>query len=423
MSFKEKLGNEKRNIIFSFCSACLLIVITYFINNYPVFTGESKARLYLTQKFCDKIGIHNNLYYGNTVFYNIGFDKALAPVKVSGELCVKIDSKIENIDSLAEEFNTLGSRVITDRKILLDFLKLLEKSNTYKYIIVDVTFNKRDHTPYDEELFSQIKRMRDVAVGIDINNEFPDSTLIDENKAAHISYDVTNIKSYFTRWKYLTNEQYSIPLLVYEKTNKNKHEKRYGYGCLSVYTMGGKLCQNTNYLTFDKNYTKDISKMINIGNWLKNPYKPKEEYVDDLKQYTKNKVVIIGDFINDLCGTYIGEVPGSIVISRALTTLEEGKNIVNPLIETLWFLTFFFITFIIKKDKTISNFIPLIRKIPYKIVHFAFSLLTFGTILVIISTIEYIVFDRITSLILPLVYFTILKLIIQFKKFDKYEIN
>lgn len=424
MKCKERLRKEKRKIIFSLCSAFLLIVATYFTNNLSVFTGESKARLYITQKVCDRIGVHNTINYGNTIFYNVGYDKALIPVTFTGEaLPTKTDTMPENIDSLSERINTLGNRAITDRKTLLDFLKLLERSNVYKYIIVDVTFDKRDHTPYDKELFSQIKKMRDVAVGIDYNNDFPDSSLIYEGKAAYVSYMVTGIKTYFTRWEYLSSKQHSMPLLAYEGIYKNIHEKCYGKGFFSIYTLGGKPCQNTSYLTLDNNCTNGFFYKIDLGNWLMDPYSSPQQHIDDLKVSTKDKVVIIGDFINDLCGTYVGEVPGSILIARALATLEEEKNIVNPLIELLWFLTFFSITLFIKKDKSITKRIPLIRKIPYKIVHFTFSLLTFSTVLVILSTIEYIVFDRITSLVLPLVFFTVLKLIIQFNKYDQYEVN
>jgi hypothetical protein len=354
--------------------------------------------------------IHKNVSYGDAVFYNVAYDKELIP-------------------AIDQEYNdTLGVSVITDRKKLFQFLRVLEKTDSYKYVIIDLTFDKKDVSIYDDSLFNQIQRMRDIVVADHPKIKFARPELATMGKTGLVSYYTTSLSTNFARYEYTNNDKRSIPMLVYEKLN-NKELKRYGLGRLSIYTLGGKLCQNSNFLTFDdffnitlsdtlnNKYSLTANEYINLGKFLNNPITDNEELCEDVGNYTKSKYVVIGDFLNDIHDTYIGEKPGSLIIMRALHTLEEGKIFVSLSHTLLWGVVFLLISLSIINNKPISKNLPLVKKIPYKWFHFILSLITFGVVLLMCSTIEYAYYDQVYSLVVPVLYFSALKLIIQYKKY------
>ena len=99
----------------------------------------------------------------DVTYVNFGKDKSLVPV--------------------LDEFNdTIGNDVITDRKTLLEFLELAKKSD-YKFLFLDVRFEKGYETPYDSALFSLIKEMPRLVIAThqrDGGYEIIDSSLLDK---------------------------------------------------------------------------------------------------------------------------------------------------------------------------------------------------------------------------------------------------
>ena len=403
---------KNKLVLYSFISSLMLVITSYFANNSPIFTGESMIQYSIIQNFCEKIGIHKTVSYGDAVFYNVAYDKMLIPA-ISDE----------------DKQDTLGVNVITDRQKLLRFLRLLNKTDKYKYIIIDLIFDRKDVSIYDDSLFHYISEMRDIVVANHLDIHFADSSLVLSRKTGLVTFFTTSVTTNFGRFEFILNDNNSLPLTIYENLNPEKRMKRFGYDRLSVYTIGGRLCQNACFLTFDNSFVEtniekfnekyytQSNKYINLGKFIDDPIYNDTMLLTLVEKNTKNKNVVVGDFKGDIHDTYIGPIPGSIIMMRALATLEEEGNIIHLLHITIWFFVFFMITFSILYDKPISRWMPIIKKVKYKWFHFLFSIISFGFVLLITSAVEYVCNYPVSSLMIPILYFSILKIIIQYKKY------
>lgn len=399
----------KKKILFSLISAVTLIIAGYFINNSPLFTGENMLQFHVTQKLCKFFSIHKTVNYGDARYYNVSYDKELVPAIVQGD--------------------TIGVNVITDRKKLHTFLQLLQKSNRYKFIILDLTFDKKDvNTEIDDSLFNTIRHMRDLVVVSNDNIDFAIPDLAD--KTALAEFYVTLVSTNFSRYKFMDRDRRSVPLFIFEKLHPEKSFSRIGWGALSLYFSNGKLCQNTHFLTFDdstfetedfelwQNQNLSLSKYENIGEILAEAQLPQSDIVTSLEISTKDRIVVIGNLVSDVHDTYMGCKAGGVILMRAFQTLEDGKNIVSFSHTGCWLILFFFISLHILSDKQLSFKIPIIRKIPYRSIHFLLSLTSYGVVLFICSSFDYILCDHVYSLTLPILYFALLKLSVQYRKYD-----
>ena len=405
----------KKNIIFSFVSAIGLWCLCYFANNSSLFTGEDVVQYYYMQKICSKFGIHRNVDYGEALYFNIAYDKILLPRYQN-------DSKD----------HIIGNTIITDRQKLIEMLTLLHSTNTYKYIIIDLRFEPKDITEIDDSLFSLIDQMRNI-VFVD-DGSIIQSSLYHKNKVAQAYYFKTPLSTNFSRYQYIIDGKRSLPLHIYEDLHPEKKFSSFGFGPISLYFSGSKLCQNSNFLIFDSSTLKDSqgSEFINasyfdllncenLGEYLtllKTEYDNKTAH-SLIANRCQNKYVVFGNTIDDIHDTYVGEKSGIQIIMRALQTLEEGNHKVSGIQTFIWILIFFIITMAIISDKSISNIVPVLKKIPYKFIHYLLSILSYSIFLFIISILDYIIFERVYSLTLPIIYFSTLKMIVQYRKFDK----
>ena len=370
----------------------------------------------IIQFFCNLIGKHQEVDDGEKfVFYNTSYDQVTVPA----------------IDYHGSDFpDTIGVNVITDRKKLAEFLDLLEKGDKYSFVIVDLAFDENDVSPYDSCLYDKILEMRDIVVANGDRISLAPK-LKGQNKDALVSYYVTLASTNLARYEYSEKDSRSIPLFVYESLYPDKVIKRYGFGRFSLYFSGGRLCNNSNFLTFGNNSSVEGDDEINddldcgvegfpyenIGQILDGA-DSLEAIIENVASRTDSAIVIIGDFNHDIHDTYMGEKPGPLIMARALQTLREGKHIVSFWHTIIWFLVFFMISLAIYIDKPVSMYFPVIKKIPYKFVHLLLSLLSYSVVLLLCSFIEYAYFDRVTSLVIPIIYFSILKLVIQYRKLD-----
>lgn len=435
---------KKKRIRYSLYIAFFLTIVCYFIDNCPVLTGESMNQLFFIDRYFHKSKTNT---FEDVVFCNTSYDLDLVPVpEIAG----------------SEFADTLGYNTITDRKKLYDFLVLLQKSDTYKYIIIDLAFDKNDQSRYDDILYDKILEMRDIVVANDDGFELTPK-LEDKGIDGLDIFYVTKANTSFTRFKYSENNQRSIPLLVFEKLYPEKSIKHFGKGYLSLYFSGSHLCYNSNFITFDDKYTgeKDYIKdqidgtaffmpqYATLNSFLKKALN-ENELVKETASETKNKIIIIGDFKHDVHDTYAGDKPGPVIVARALQYLIDGKNLVDPWHLMIWFIIFFGISYFIFRDELISvcynfckeklgkikiinnikkrapilsqikkSFSDLINKsflkgITPKFIYLLTSLITYSVILWVCSGIEYAVTYKVHSIILPLLFFSLLKLAVQY---------
>lgn len=434
---------KKKKIRYSIYVAFFLSIACYFIDNCPVLTGESMTRLYIIDQLFHTSKTNK---FDNVVFCNTSYDIDLVPV----------------LDIPESEYSqTLGFNAITNRKELYNFLVLLQKSNTYKYIIIDLAFEKNDKSSYDDILYDKILDMRDIVIA---NDDYFELTPKLSNKGIDgldIFY-ITKANTSFSRYKYSDGDKRSIPLLVFEKLYPEKSIKRVGRGLFSLYFSGQRLCYNSNFLTFDDNYSGEKDYIESLGEEYFAPQyatlksfldKPLSEnqLVKETASKTNNKIIIIGDYKHDIHDTYSGEKPGPVIMARALQYLINGYNIVNPWHLLFWLFIYFGISYLIFRDEPIPAYLRIIKrklsKIPFsngiqiripalnhikivlfkiinktflknitkKFIYMATSLLTYTAILWLCTGIEYALTYKVYSIIFPLLFFYILKLAVQYR--------
>lgn len=415
--FKEiKEVITRKNIFFSALFAVITTFICYLHNNMAGLTNENQSLYLFTQKISE-MWFGNIVDYGDAVFVNVGLDRELVPVYKAG-------SK-----------EPIGTTAITDRRKLYYFLRMLRKSNRAKYIILDLEFDSTEITAYDDSLFNEIRYINNIVIARDDSTEFPRPWL--KEKSALAKYRATLTNTGFTRYEYLAkNKERYIPTKIYESFHPKKGFQKYGFGIFSFYFSGHSLCQNACFLKFD---TEDFSGLrtigrfngstlkdtafYNLGEKFINPISPnltEDTMCDSIGFLTQGRYVVIGNFTgDDNHDTFFGVKPGSLLIMRALQTLEEGGNLVSVWWIINWILIFFFISISIvffSKRSQVN-----IESMKPGFWSFVFSLLSYAIFLNVCNIFEYLFLDRVTCLSMPMFFLSTWKLYYQFKSYKSNE--
>lgn len=378
-------------LIISVIHVFVLSLLSYILNNQPVFTGEDLNHFAWMQMLKNKLGVENKEKKDDVLFINIANDKQL--IELSDEYGMPI-----------------GNTDITDRNKLLSFLRLLHSTNQYSYIFLDVRFEKGYYVPgIDSLLFAEINGMNNIVVANHSDIEIADSSLL--KKAAMSDYDATIVATNFVRYRYSYGDNPSMPLFAYNEVtgqNINKH----GF----LYTCNGKPCYNSLFIDFPvenfSEFDEENNKVYyNLGIDLLDNYTDK-----DIAILTKNKYIVIGDMIEDLHDTYSGLKPGSVITFYAFRSLMEGKHYVNLWIILLMAIVYFVISISQFSHRSIFERIPFVRKSNSKLLHFIFSLVEYTMLLTLVVVILDLFWGISTSIILPSIYFAIQKNIINYKR-------
>ena len=200
-----------RILLISLGNTIILLMLSYFLNNLALFTGEDLNMYAWMEWIKGKIGLAEKIDYKEALFINVAYDKQLV------DKCDEFGMPVGNID-------------ITDRTKLLELLNLLTETNTYKYVILDVRFEKGLESKIDSSLFDKISHMDKVVCANHRDIELADSALY--AKAAINDYTSTIVAANFTRYKFIRGGKTSLPLHVYGDLTGKTIKK---YGLLSTY--------------------------------------------------------------------------------------------------------------------------------------------------------------------------------------------
>lgn len=383
--------HRKVALLVSMCNVFILSLLSYILNNQPLFTGEDLNQFAWVQVLKNKLEIENKVDKQGALFVNIAYDKQL----------------IEQTDNYGMP---VGNLDITDRSKLLSLLQILRKTNRYVYIFLDVRFEKGYNAPsIDSLLFAEIGSMRNIVVANHRGIEIADKSLL--SKAAISDYDATIVSTNFVRYRYSYDTLYSMPLYAYkELTDKtiNRH-------CL-FYSCDGRLCYNSlfidfpveNFSEFEENGEKAY---YNMGSDLLDNYSE-----EDIATLTEGKYIVIGDMIEDMHDTYSGLKPGSVITYYAFLSLMEGKHFVRSWLILFLAVVFFLISLSQFSHKSIWERIPIFRKSKSKLLHFTLSFVEYTLLLSIIVVVLNVFWNVSTSVFVPSIYFAIQKIIINYKR-------
>ena len=388
------LKQRKTTIIVSLCNVIVLLFLSYLISNQAIFTGEDLNKFAWMEWIKNKCGLSKDVEEKkDALFVNVAYDKQL----------------IERHDDYGM---TVGNVDITDRSKLRSFLEALQKTNTYKYIFLDVRFEKGFDSPEDSALFSSIRNMRDIVVANHADIELSDLSL--SSKVAINDYPTTIIESNFTRYDYLKYGQESVSLFAYRELTGNTIDRH-----LCFYTCGHKLCYKSLFINAPiedwSEFNDDQAKMYyNLGSDLMENYSDQE-----IASLTKDKFVVIGDMVEDMHDTYSGSKPGAVVTYYAFVALMNGEHFVRYGLLFFLGLLYFVISLSLFESDSIIERIPFIKKSRSKFIHFCASFLEYSFLLLVVMIVLNMLFGIATSIMLPSLYFAIQKTIISIKNEKK----
>ena len=391
---KQFVKQRRTTLIVSLCNAIVLLFLGYILNNQAIFTGEDLNKYAWMEWIKNKCGLSKDVEEKkDALFVNVAYDKQL----------------IERHDDYGM---TVGNVDITDRSKLKSFLEALQKTDNYKYVFLDVRFEKGFDSPEDSALFSLIKNMRNIVVASHADIELSDSSLT--SKVAINDYPTTIIESNFTRYDYLKNNQESVSLFAYRELTGNTIDRH-----LCFYTSDHKLCYKSLFINAPiedwSEFNDDQTKMYyNLGNDLIENYSYQE-----IASLTKGKYVVIGDMVEDMHDTYSGSKPGSVITYYAFVALMNGEHFVRYGLLFILGLLYFVISLSLFESDSIIERIPFIKKSRSKFIHFCASFLEYSFLLLVVMIVLNMLFGIATSIMLPSLYFAIQKTIISIKNEKK----
>lgn len=402
--------NKFRSDLLALVLAFAMSAAGLFVSNCPYPIWDSIDWLCVTENFVRSL-FGDAEDRDDAYFINVSYDKQIADVKV--------------------EPNGIGHVAITDRKALLDFLTIVERAN-YKYIFLDIRFEKGYDTEWDKALFSKIESMKNIVLshhyespytneeGIEINGfGIADSLLL--SKVAYNDYYTTIFSSNFTRYQYVQGGRPSVALRMYQDIDKKTIEHR-GF----FYFNDGTLCENCPYIPIKGTIGRPIGDGTAADYYNLGPFLLTLGEEDDLIKGMNGKIVVIGDFEDDKHDTYMGMLPGPYLTYLAYKYLSRGGNNVSMVVLLLMTTVFFLIVRSILQGRTMFPWgNPLLkfglmkwfrRLLSWRITKFVSKFISYSLVFTLICTVIYLVSGYVFNVMIPTMFITIISSINDFKK-------
>lgn len=215
----------------------------------------------------------------------------------------------------------VGKVAITDRGKLLDFLQQAKEANNYRYIMLDVFFEQGYESEQDSALFPLIASMDRIVISTHQNAQLQDSILY--SKAANADYTITWQETSFVHYQFLRNDTLTVPLQMYKDMTGESITKKGWF-----FFSNDRLCLNGITLKLPIRVSEDYTEEEGLGRY--NMLNLGVDLLDTLTSVAADidgKIVVVGDFENDVHDTYLGSQPGSLICLNAYYALVRGDHI------------------------------------------------------------------------------------------------
>ena len=315
-----------RNIIkrWILCLSMSIVVVflSYIINNLdkPFSDGEKRI-VKAVENYRNNRGKGTPYedYSDKCLLINTSFDKIL----------------IKKYDEYGFE---IGREAVTDRALLTEFLRILDENNNYNLIVVDIDMSNSIVEGQDSafvgenrDLANLISTMNRVLVSQPVNDKGGLEPMLDSSlnsKTALASYVRTYAISDMVAIPLMTRGLKTIPFRMAEISSGAV------MGVKGIfYTYGDYLCRKkvipVQYLSYGQSDSVMVGEMpadrtvyFNLGaDIMANP--------DEIVERCEDKIIMIGDFENDLHDTYYGTIPGAVILLNAYFSILNGWHLVH----------------------------------------------------------------------------------------------
>lgn len=396
ISFRKPIG-------LSVLSSFLLLCLTYLVDSSPFPMGDELNISQWIEYFRHIENPSANNIPDSICLINVAFDKVL--VDYDAPLYVADDS----------ETMFAGQVAITDREKLLDFLSIADSLGSYRYILLDVRFEQEiPDDSVSRQLFSLISGMDSIVYARH------DSAIPAEgapiSKAALGDYYNTILVPGFVKYPILSysSESRELESSMSAKMFADLHDSR--FSSRGWFTFNdGKLCYRAIYPTFPvrlkswaEPYSQDFELPTLVYRNLGEDILLSSEPEKTIESLIDNRIVVIGDFIDDIHSTYVGYQPGALINLNSYIALCRGDHLVNWWGVITQFILYFLITWCIINHLSIFGRIKFLKSPRLGLLRFFLSFIGFSVVLISAAAFVYIVFGTILNIVLPSLYFSIL---------------
>ncbi len=326
----------RKKIIFSVFLSIFVIMLSYFVGNtsYPM-AGEKKALVKLN-KWKSYLNLSHDSVPDDVLLVNVAYDKTLT--------------------AYLEDGMEMGQIPITDRKKLLDFLEKAHEADNYKFIMMDVIFERGIETEYDSALFHTIASMQRIVIPVHSDAPLQDSILY--AKAANADYNITHDETNFVRFQFTHDGIASMPMKMFE-ARTGSTIRQHGL----FYTCDGHLCSNAITLKMPVRVSGAYLEKGDTASYMRERsylYMGADMLAVDsivpVADQIRDKIVVIGDFNNDRHRTYLGFQPGSVICLNAYYALLRGEHLINIPFIILLFFVYVTIAMLMLNGRSVDSF-------------------------------------------------------------------
>ena len=294
----------------------------------------------------------------------------------------------------------LGNEVITDREKLAALFKVIKKhQNQIKFTVCDVFLQGKS----DQDSLLQTS-----VIGID-NIIFP-THFAENGNIEKLELNVPNaIADYematsgFMKFKLFQSDSLAtIPVLLAQKLNGNQFHQSNGF------YIDGKI-PSLNSIIIDYQirahelFEQQEYPIVRLSELLLLP----EEVI--FNEFLKDRIVVLGDFNNDVHETVFGPTPGTLILLNVYLTLKNGQHIIS-----IWWIIFLIAGYSIfsrlmlfpppeEEEQQPKWFGPLLASATY---------------LAVFSIISYLLFNQHLQVLIITLYINLLRFCIQMRQVD-----
>lgn len=330
------VSKKKKQYIFSLVFALVLSISCYFIENQPFALADKSLLFYYLEKpFRPSISEQDF----NVQFVNVSHDRQLVYIN-------QCDTAMGNTD-------------ITDRHKLLRFLQGIAQENNYKYILLDLRFDKEYVTEVDSLLFDQIHNMRNIAVAHHESNVWDAYELASEQLRDKVGISDYKQFANFTgmsRYTFLHETGPSLALVMFD--DLENHHKTSIKKCpgLPIYVSKKHLCINAPLLPINGDVSDILTASFDESGVIHDFYTDmgadwlNGNLIHEKRADLDDAYIVIGDFENDVHDTYAGRRSGAFISWQAFTFLYKGNHILSwsyiILVYVFYALMFYYMFFL-----------------------------------------------------------------------------
>lgn len=289
---------SKKKWASSFAHAFALLILSLLWLHTPYTYGDEKFLI----KWCSVIKrmalhIDEDSSKDRFLFINLAHEKALIPLE-----------------------DELGNEVITDRQTLAKFFAIQKRHpNAIKFTVCDVFLKGRSEN--DSLLATTLSGIQNVIFPTILDdNDYP---VVPAIKVPYALADYASSDQSFVKFKLLQgHNNQSIPVYLYEKLQQKTITNAWG-----INWEGNKPCLNSVIIDYKIRpqlvFQDKAFPAVNLSELLLLP----EDIL--VKEFLQDKIVIMGDFKHDQHNTFLGSMPGSLILLNVYLALVIGTHIIT----------------------------------------------------------------------------------------------